>query len=119
MTENNLYTRLLALISDKGETSLSLARAFNLQQPTVWNYLNGRTKISLEFIERILDKFPNVSAEWLMRGVGTMYNTENELASHSIVVDETTQMQERIDKMLSIIERQQNTIENLTRQSDN
>ncbi len=35
MTENNLYTRLLALISDKGETSLSLARAFNMQQPNL------------------------------------------------------------------------------------
>lgn len=119
MPENNLYSRLVELIRAENETSLSLAKTFNMQQPTVWNYLNGRTKISLEFIERILDKFPNVSAEWLMRGVGTMYNTENELDSYPIEVDETTQMQERIDKMLSIIERQQNTIENLTRQSDN
>ncbi len=47
--------------------------------PTVFRYLNGDNKMPLDFIERILLHFPDVSAEWLMRGDGSMYNdTERE-----------------------------------------
>jgi len=39
---------------------------------TLNNYLQGKNKISLAFIEAILKAFPEVSAEWLMRDKGQM-----------------------------------------------
>lgn len=39
---------------------------------TLNNYLQGKNKISLALIEAILTAFPDVSAEWLMRGKGQM-----------------------------------------------
>ena len=39
---------------------------------TLNNYLQGKNKISLALIEAILTAFPEVSAEWLMRGKGQM-----------------------------------------------
>lgn len=39
---------------------------------TLNNYLQGKNKISLALIEAILKAFPEVSAEWLMRGKGQM-----------------------------------------------
>lgn len=44
---------------------------------TVFRYLNGDNKMPLEFIERILAHFPDVSAEWVMRGEGRMYHAEH------------------------------------------
>ena len=74
MTETNVYQRVRILVKHQKQNSKSLAEAFEMQQTTVWNYLNDRTKMSGEFIERVLALFPDASAEWVMRGEGRMYH---------------------------------------------
>ena len=49
-----------------------LADRLGQRPSTVTNYLNGTQAPKLEFIENILDLFPEVSAEWLIRGQGAM-----------------------------------------------
>ena len=44
---------------------------------TVSNYLNGTKFPSLVFLISVLNAFPEVSAEWLMRGIGDMFNETN------------------------------------------
>lgn len=40
------------------------------------NYLNGTKEPSLEFVDRILSTYVDVSAEWLLRGVGSMFKED-------------------------------------------
>lgn len=77
MSETNVYQRVRILVKHQNQNSKSLAKEFGMQQPTVWNYLNDRTKMSGEFIERVLALFPDASAEWVMRGEGRMYHAEH------------------------------------------
>ena len=49
-----------------------------MNQPTVHRIMTGKAKPSLEFIRSILDLYPEVSAEWLLRGNGTMHDATTE-----------------------------------------
>ena len=68
-----IVQRIKALISDKGCTVSSFASEIGISQRTLNNYvLLGRFP-SYETIHAILHRYTDVSAEWLMRGVGSMY----------------------------------------------
>lgn len=76
--ETTLNQRVRVLVKNKHYNANSLAVAINMAAPTVFRYLNGENKMPLEFVERLLRQFPDVRAEWLMRGEGAMYNTASE-----------------------------------------
>ena len=58
---------------------------------TVNQYLNGERKFSFEFVQAILKRYPELSAEWLIKGEGDMYNetskvfVDDKRLEHSIV----------------------------------
>lgn len=55
-----------------------LADLLGIQRSGVSHILSGRNKPSFEFINRLLLKFPQVSADWLITGKGKPYKqTEN------------------------------------------
>ena len=49
-----------------------LARDLNMNTRTVTQYIEGEIKPSADFLVNILAAYSDVSAEWLMRGKGTM-----------------------------------------------
>lgn len=55
-------TKLAAEVDETSTTKVRLNRQ-----------INGDTTISVETIELILTTFPDVSAEWLLRGTGNMF----------------------------------------------
>ena len=64
------------------------AAAIGVSKGTLDGYLDGRRKPSLPLAEGILRAYPDISAEWLMRGEGSMYRdkqptTNYEIYSHS------------------------------------
>ena len=67
-----IVERLRLLIEDKGYNPKTFAEKIGMAQRTINNYVNGRFP-SYEAIHAILHTFPDVSAEWLMRGEGEMY----------------------------------------------
>ena len=67
-----IVERLRLLIEDKGYNPKTFAEKIGMAQRTINNYVNGRFP-SYEAIHAILQTFPDVSAEWLMRGEGPMY----------------------------------------------
>lgn len=44
---------------------------------TVANYITGKQTPPTDFMVALLDTFPEVSAEWLFRGKGDMFNQVN------------------------------------------
>ena len=50
-----------------------LARTIGMSVTSVNCFLAGKSKVSGEFLCGLLNAFPSISAEWLMRGNGTMF----------------------------------------------
>lgn len=54
-----------------------LASVLGLSPATITNYLGGVKEPSYEFIMAILTTYPDISAEWLLRGEGSMLRTDH------------------------------------------
>lgn len=53
-----------------------LASVLGLSPATITNYLGGVKAPSYEFIMALLTTYPDISAEWLLRGEGPMLRTD-------------------------------------------
>ncbi len=51
----------------------AFARHAGISQVTLCNYVNAKRTPSVAIVISILEKFPELSAEWLMRGEGPMF----------------------------------------------
>ena len=57
--------------------------ADNLEVPrsTISHILSERNKPSLEFIQKVIDKYPDLSISWLVKGEGSMLEDEKQKKS--------------------------------------
>lgn len=67
--------RILRIIEEKNLTSSRFADEVGLNRPAVSHILNGRNNPGLEALQRILNRFPDISGTWLITGEGNMYQT--------------------------------------------
>ncbi|WP_455659877.1 hypothetical protein [Phocaeicola faecalis] len=72
MIENALTERFKELISAKSTSVLDFSRLIGVAQTTLNSQLSSTKGISSNVILLTLDTFPDVSAEWLLRGKGEM-----------------------------------------------
>ena len=65
-----IVQRIKSLVKEKfgARGTTSFAKAIGVEQVTLSRYLNGSRSLSLDVIEAILRTFPDISAEWLLRG---------------------------------------------------
>ncbi len=71
-TKNAQLQRVKNILLEQYNSNVSaMARAINCEQATLNNYIIGRRNLSLDLINAILTN-TELSAEWLMRGVGSM-----------------------------------------------
>lgn len=92
--------RLKAVIAYSGLNDSSFAKKIGVQQMTLWRQINGARKISLETILAVANTFPEIDANWLLRGSGSM------------LADNDAQ-EKRLDNLIDVISMQQETIRNL------
>jgi transcriptional regulator with XRE-family HTH domain len=67
--------RIQKIIDDKNLTPSRFADEVGLNRPTVSHILNGRNNPGLEVMQRILARYKDLNAAWLISGDGPMYNT--------------------------------------------
>lgn len=60
--------RLQMVIKMNGLTNSSFADRIGVQRSSVSHVLSGRNKPSVDFIQKILQSFPKVDANWLVAG---------------------------------------------------
>lgn len=58
-----------------------LAGIYKVNQKTLNNHINGDVEVSVSTLLLVLDAFPNVSADWLLRGKGEMHQLPAEMDS--------------------------------------
>lgn len=91
--EVTIYQRVKCVLEDKSISVNALSKQINVAQATLNPQLRGDRTLAANIVAKILDAFPDVSAEWLMRGVGTMYSNQDADDS-SYMVAETPHREE-------------------------
>ncbi|WP_066510781.1 helix-turn-helix transcriptional regulator [Rufibacter sp. DG15C] len=68
----DLLPRIKELLTWAGEGPAGFADAIGLPRPVMSHILAGRNKPSLEVVQKIIARFPEVQAQWLLLGAGEM-----------------------------------------------
>ena len=69
--------RILTFLKYKNIQSSKFADEIGVQRSSISHLLSGRNKPSLEFIQKILIKYPEVNPNWLLLGQGEMLLSTN------------------------------------------
>lgn len=64
--------RLLKFLELENLTSAKFADDIGVQRSSVSHILSGRNNPSYDFIQKILQKYKSLNAEWLILGIGSM-----------------------------------------------
>ena len=65
--------RVKEFILRENKSSAQLAEEIGVQPSGISHILSGRNNPSLDFILKMLEKYPFLSTDWLLFGKGTMY----------------------------------------------
>lgn len=96
--EKEIVGRMNMFLAKTGKTNKAeVARCIGVDAGTSGNVLNGKRGPSVVFIQKFLAAFPELSAEWLMRGVGSMLIAD-------IVPDNSMEVKRLQDKIETIYE---------------
>lgn len=122
--EITIYQRIMLILDDKQVSVNALSKLVEMSQTTLNTQLKGERALSANVVAKALSVFPDVSAEWVIRGVGTMYHKEGdgeevsymvaEEPKHEVLGDEVPQddsvwkakyeeLEKRYDQLLSIL----------------
>lgn len=74
--EMTFYQRAKCVLGGKSISVNALSKQINVAQATLNPQLRGDGTLAANIVEKILEAFPDVSAEWLMLGDGTMYGKD-------------------------------------------
>lgn len=74
--EVTIYQRIMSVLEDKQLSVNALSKMINMSQTTLNTQLKGERTLSANVVAKVLETFPEVSSEWVMRGVGSMYRKE-------------------------------------------
>ena len=122
--EMTIYQRIMLILDDKQVSVNALSKLVEMSQTTLNTQLKGERALSANVVAKVLSVFPDVSAEWVIRGVGTMYHKEGDVEEvsymvaeepkHEVLGDESHQddsvwkakneeLEKRYDQLLSIL----------------
>lgn len=74
--ESIVNQRIKSVLEDRQISISAFSKMIGMQQVTCNRQIRGDQAVSLGLIEGFLEKFDDISAEWLLRGVGSMYRKE-------------------------------------------
>lgn len=97
-----MISRIKAVLAYSNMTETQFAKRLGVTQSSLNRVMRGATEISFKLVNAILTEFNEISAEWLIRGTGTMLSDDNKAA-----------VTKRIDSMIDVVTMQQETIKNL------
>ena len=76
--ENVVYQRVNEILADKQVSVNALSKLVGMAQTTLSTQLRGERALSVFVVVKLLEVFPDISAEWLLRGEGEMYRNNSE-----------------------------------------
>lgn len=70
--------RILEFLKAENKSSAQFAEEIGVQPSGISHILSGRNNPSLDFVMKMLEKYPDLSTEWLLFGKGLMYRNNRE-----------------------------------------
>ena len=70
MDTDAFIKRFKEILEDNSITASALADELEIQRSSISHLLSGRNKPSLDFILKLLKKFPEINMYWLLNGTG-------------------------------------------------
>ncbi len=65
--------RILKILDKENISAAKFADVLGVQRSSISHILSGRNKPSLDFVQRILQKFPEINSDWLLFGKGNIF----------------------------------------------
>lgn len=84
-----MVERILKVLKIKGLTASKFADEIGAQRSSISHILSGRNKPSLEFVLKILERYPDINPDWLLKGKGEISRGEADLFTP--VIDKKTE----------------------------
>ena len=81
-------SRLEIILKHYGLSASVFAEKISVQRSSISHILSGRNKPSLDFIDKVLQVFPEIDLIWLLSGKGKFHNTtplDQSVAAKSLV----------------------------------
>lgn len=69
--------RIIEFLKAENKSSAQLAEDIGVQPSGISHIISGRNKPSLDFVLKMLEKYPFLSIEWLLFGRGSMYSDQS------------------------------------------
>ncbi len=74
MDIDTIKNRIIEFLRNENLTSAQFAQEIGVQPSGISHIISGRNKPSLEFILKMISRYPSLSTEWLIFGKGQMFN---------------------------------------------
>ena len=75
---DNIKQRIMLIMKQLGFSKMEMAKKLEVPYTTFSDSLTDKRSLSLDTVAKLLVAFPDVSAEWLLRGHGSMKKSEIE-----------------------------------------
>lgn len=103
--------RIQLILKTKNISASKLADEIGVQRSNISHIISGRNNPSLEFIQKLLKRFPDLNSDWIIFGKGTMYNNPDlfsnyeDLRTHNAVNDSpvATPVRKRAERPRQVI----------------
>ena len=70
-----MNNRLLRFLSAENISQSQFADSIGVARASISHIISGRNKPGFDFLEKLAEKYPALSLEWLVTGNGKMYRT--------------------------------------------
>lgn len=102
--ENSITERLKEIIRIKTGTASPFSSEIGVSQSTLSCQLNSKTGIQTNVITAALNRYSDISAEWLMRGKGEMLISDNLPKFHGEETDSELSVHATLARMAAELE---------------
>jgi len=79
MNSEAIISRVRIVLEHYSLTSSTFADTIDVQRSSISHLMSGRNKPSLDFVMKIVDKFPEVDFYWLLNGKGNFPKIEEKI----------------------------------------
>jgi transcriptional regulator with XRE-family HTH domain len=98
INSDDFVKRLETIFDYYGLTASSFADKINVQRSSISHLLSGRNKPSLDFILKVIERFPDVELLWLLNGKGNFPKSENFIQEKTDVIPiQKTENEQELD----------------------
>jgi DNA-binding XRE family transcriptional regulator len=100
VTDKKMENRIQNIIEKYSLSSNAFAQEIDVNRSTVSHILSGRNKPSIEVLQKILKRFPEVSPNWLLLGQGSIFDTSSAPLESSKTTQANSSINKNIDKIV-------------------